>query len=158
MLIGVSQPDDRARRLHVVVVDADRRVRDSLSGLLELGDELEVVGQAGHPGAALDLCSERNPDVVIVDPRLPDVDAGAALVTEVRARFPGTVVLVLSWPGSATEGDATSIGADGVLSKSAAPHELAEQVVALVRAARLGGAVPARPARAARPGTGGRRC
>ncbi|HET7027066.1 MAG TPA: response regulator transcription factor [Candidatus Limnocylindrales bacterium] len=148
----MSRADDDARRLRVVVVDADRRVRDSLSGLLELGDELEVVGQAGQPGAALDLCAERDPDVVIVDPRLPDVDAGAALVMEVRARFPGTVVLVLSWPGSATDGDARAMGADGVLSKSAAPHELAEQVVALVRVARPG------RARGGRPGAGGTRC
>jgi DNA-binding NarL/FixJ family response regulator len=121
-------------RLRVVVVDADHRVRDSLAELIGLGDELEVVGRAGHPGAALELCSERCPDVVILDPRLPDVDAGIALVAEVRRRFPGTVVLVLSW-GLAVE-DGAAMGADGVLSKTAPPHELVERIVSLARGGR----------------------
>jgi DNA-binding NarL/FixJ family response regulator len=130
----VTDSAPAARRLRVLIVDADHRVRDSLSGLLGLGEELEVVGRAGHPAAALELCADLAPDVVVVEPRLPDVAGGLALVAEVRARFPGTTVLVLSWPGAVTERTALTVGADGLLSKSAGPNELVDAIVSLAGA------------------------
>ena len=95
-----------------------------MSGLLGLGEELEVVGRAGHPAAALQLCADLTPDVA----------GGLALVAEVRARFPGTTVLVLSWPGAVTERTALTVGADGLLSKSAGPSELVDAIVSLAGA------------------------
>jgi len=97
-------------RLRVVVIDADHRVRDSLAELLELGEGVEVVGRAGQSGAALTLCADLRPDVVLIDPRLPDVDGGRALLADLRARIPGAAVLVLSWPGSPIERMAIEIG------------------------------------------------
>lgn len=132
----MTQPNSLSHPLRVVVVDADHRVRDSLSGLLAIGDELEVVGETGHAGTAFDLCHDLSPDVVVIDPRLPDLDDGVALVREVRARCPDTIVLVLSWPGLATEHP--MVGVDGFVSKSDAPHEFVERIVSLTRSA-LGG-------------------
>jgi DNA-binding NarL/FixJ family response regulator len=127
----VTPPASSARRLRVVLVDADHRVRDSLASLLVLGDEIEVVGRAGEATAAISLCADLAPDVIVVDPRLPDVEGGLALLAEVRSRFPDTIVLVLSWPGTATEEAAATVGADGVISKSAAPGDLIDSIVAL---------------------------
>jgi DNA-binding NarL/FixJ family response regulator len=136
--VCVTQPESLPTRLRVVVVDADRRVRDSLSGLLGIGDELEVVGRTGQPAAALDLCRELSPDVVVVDPRLPEVDDGLELVREVRSRCPDTIVLVLSWPGAPAEQAVGGLGADGFVSKSDAPHQLAERIVSLTVSAMAG--------------------
>ncbi len=119
----------------MVVVDADHRVRESLAELLGLGDELQVVGRASSAAAALDLCASLHPDVVVIDPRLPDVDGGVELLRSVRVRCPDTTVLVLSWPGSAAEREAAGLGADGILPKSAAPHEFVDQILSLVRVA-----------------------
>lgn len=96
-----------------------------------MGDELEVVGRAAHAGGAIELCTEQVPDVVVVDPRLPDVDAGRALITELRARFPDTIVLVLSWPGRDDEHAAMRALADGFVPKSDAPPELVRRIVEL---------------------------
>ena len=72
--------------LRVVVVDADDRVRESLTGLLCIGDRLEVVGSAGETDAALDARpARRSPDVVVVDPRLPEMDGGLAFIGRLRA-------------------------------------------------------------------------
>jgi DNA-binding NarL/FixJ family response regulator len=130
-------------------VDADRRVRESLADLLGLGDDLEVVGGAGHLAAALDLCAEQAPDVIVLDPRLPDVDGGLALVGEVRRRFPRTAVLVVSWPGTAAEH--VAVDADGIVAKSADPHEFVEQIVLVARAAAARGGGTTRDASSGRP-------
>ncbi len=74
----------------MLVVDADERVRESLTGLLAIGGRVLVVGGAGHPGVALDLALATHPDVVIVDPRLPDVDTGTAFVGRLRELVPDT--------------------------------------------------------------------
>ena len=60
----------------VVIVDADRRVQQSLSDLLGLTGKIAVVGRAGDVRAALEEVERSEPDVVLIDPRLPDVEAG----------------------------------------------------------------------------------
>ena len=64
----------------VVIVDADRRVQQSLADLLGLTGEVNVVGRAGDVRAALQEVERSRPDVVLVDPRLPDIEAGIALI------------------------------------------------------------------------------
>lgn len=118
------------RRHRVVVVDADHRVRESLACLLGLGECLEVVGQAGQVGDALRVCEETRPDVVVVDPRLPEVDAGVGLISMLRRRRPDIRVLVLAW-GIAQEHLVLASGADALLPKSLAPAELVERVAEL---------------------------
>lgn len=119
-----------AARHRVVVVDADHRVRASLAGLLGLGDQLLVVGQASHVGEALQTCEATDPDVVVIDPRLPDVDGGLALITVLRRRRPDIRVLVLAWTAS-HEHQVLDSRADALLPKSLAPQELVERVVEL---------------------------
>jgi len=72
----------------VVIVDADRRVRQSLSDVLRLAGGVEVLGSAGDVRAALELIERHRPDVVVVDPRLPDVPAGIALLSGIRLAWP----------------------------------------------------------------------
>jgi DNA-binding NarL/FixJ family response regulator len=126
----VTRTPRAARPLRLVVVDGDRRVRDSLAELLGLGDELEVVGRAADAGAAADVCASAAPDVVVIDPRLPDADAGRAVIEQLRARFPSTTLLVLSWPG-ACDDQAIDELVDGFVAKSDPPAELARRIVEL---------------------------
>jgi DNA-binding NarL/FixJ family response regulator len=132
---GVIEPVvlETHRPHRIVVVDADHRVRASLAGLLSLGDHLEVVGQAGALADALQTCEDRDPDVVVVDPRLPDVDGGLALISVLRRRTPDCRVLVLSWADS-IDHELLAIGADALLPKSLAPQELVERVIELADA------------------------
>jgi DNA-binding NarL/FixJ family response regulator len=128
--LALRLPDQPLRPHRVVVVDADHRVRASLACLLALGDRLEVVGQAGHVGEALRVCEVAEPDVVVLDPRLPDVDGGLALITVLRRRRPDIRVLVLAWAVS-HENHVLASGADALLPKSLAPQERVERVVEL---------------------------
>jgi DNA-binding NarL/FixJ family response regulator len=118
--------------LRVLVVDADDRVRESLTGLLEIGGRLEVVGSAGQPGDALALVASESPDVVIVDPRLPEVDAGLAFITRLRASAPLVRVLVMSWTDG-LEHTALAGRADGYVRKTFRPSELVAAIMATGR-------------------------
>ena len=82
--------------LRVLVVDADDRVRESLAGLLGIGGRLVVVGSAGQPGPGPRPARAESPDVVIVDPRLPEVDGGLEFISRLRAMAPNVRIVVMS--------------------------------------------------------------
>ena len=103
--------------LRVVVVDADDRIRESLSRLLCIGDRVEVVGSAGRTEPALDLVMATRPDVVVVDPRLPEVDGGLAFIRRLRAVAPDVRVLVMSGSDTPQLVDLAN-SADGVVRKT----------------------------------------
>jgi DNA-binding NarL/FixJ family response regulator len=116
--------------LRVLLVDPDERVRASLAGLLCIGDRCLVVGTAGTADIALQLAADSAPDVVVVDPRLPGIEAGAALVARLREVCPATRILVLSSSGAA---DGQECGADAYTRKTFRPHELIDAVVSTWR-------------------------
>ena len=72
----------------VVIVDADRRVQQSLTDLLGLTGRVAVVGCASDVRAALEEVERVHPDVVLVDPRLPDIEAGTALIAGMSRAWP----------------------------------------------------------------------
>jgi DNA-binding NarL/FixJ family response regulator len=125
---------DPTRPLRVLVVDADERVRESLVGLLAIGRRCIVVGSASHPESALSLISAEPPDVVVVDPRLPEVDAGRAFIARARELAPSVRVLVMSWSDSLGH-DSIVSGADGFVRKTFRPRELIDAVLAAGRGA-----------------------
>jgi DNA-binding NarL/FixJ family response regulator len=81
----------------VVIVDADRRVLQSLGDLLGVSGEVDVVGRAGDVRAALEEIERLHPDAVLVDPRLPDVDAGMALIGGMSRAWPSMRVVLTGW-------------------------------------------------------------
>jgi len=110
----------------VVIVDADRRVRQSLSDVLRLAGGVEVRGSAGDVRAALELIDRHRPDVVVVDPRLPDVPAGIALLRGIRLAWPETRIVLTGWVG----GESPLPGLDlTFVAKSAAAEEFVAAVV-----------------------------
>jgi DNA-binding NarL/FixJ family response regulator len=129
----MHQPDPGpVAPLRVLVVDADDRVRESLTGLLGIGKEVVVVGSAGQAGDALELAESASPDVVIVDPRLPEVDGGLAFITKLHARAPSVRVLVMSWT-EGLEHSALADRADGFVRKTFRPSELVAAILAAAR-------------------------
>ena len=115
--------------LRVLVVDADDRIRESLSGLLSISGECMVVASAGQVGQAIDLALDHRPDVVVVDPRLPEVDGGIAFITRLRTELPAVRILAMSWSDS-LESAALQSGADGFVRKTFRPTELTAAIVA----------------------------
>ena len=122
----MTDPTAAPAPLRVLLVDPDDRVRESLAGLLRIGDRCVVVGTAGTADEATRLATNLTPDVVVVDPRLPGIDAGAALIARLREVCPDTRVLVLSWSETGEDKDC---GADSYTRKTFRPHELIDAVV-----------------------------
>lgn len=123
---------DPARPLKVLVVDADERVRESLAGLLGIGRRCLVVGTAGRPDSALSLIAADPPDVIVVDPRLPEVDGGQAFIARARELAPSVRVLAMGW-SDLLEHDGISCGADALIRKTFRPRELVDAVLAAGR-------------------------
>jgi DNA-binding NarL/FixJ family response regulator len=122
----MTDPTPAPAPLRVLLIDPDDRVRESLAGLLCIGDRCLVVGAAGTPDDAVRLAMESTPDVVVLDPRLPGLDAGAALIARLRQVCPATRVLVLNWFDATDDQDC---GADAYTRKTFRPHELIDAVV-----------------------------
>ena len=118
----------RPKHLRVLVIDPDRRVRQSLCGLIDcLGDRVDVVGSAADTATALQLAESESPQVVLVDPRLPDIDAGLALIAQLRERWPRLRIIVMGWADS-LEYPSISRGADAFIAKAAGPNEFLEAI------------------------------
>jgi len=81
----------------VVVADDDVLLREGLASLLQRSD-FEVLGQAGDATDVLELVREHEPDLVIVDIRMPPThtNEGLAAAHTIREEFPDIAILVLS--------------------------------------------------------------
>lgn len=129
-----THPRSEDAPLRILVVDADDRVRESLTCLLAIGDRVLVVGSSGQAATALALAREHRPDVVVVDPRLPEVDGGVSFITELRASYPDIRILAMSW-SDAFERPAIDGGAHGFIRKTFRPTELIAAILAAGRPA-----------------------
>ncbi len=81
--------------IKVLLVDDQSLIRQGLKVLLELEPDLEVVGEAENGDIALKMVVELNPDVVLMDVRMPILD-GVAATKEINTHFPKVKVLVLT--------------------------------------------------------------
>ena len=123
--------------IRVLVADDQAIVRDGLVTVLDLSDEVEVVGEAADGAEAVRLAVERSPDVVLMDLRMPVLD-GAGATARILEERPATRVLVLTtFADDASIAAALRAGAIGYLTKDAGRQE----VLAAIRSAAAGQAV-----------------
>ncbi|MFC9690591.1 response regulator [Kribbella sp. NPDC056951] len=105
--------------VRVVVADDQRVVRDGLVTLLKLLPGIDVVAAASDGAEAVQLVAEHNPDVLLVDLRMPNVD-GVEATRQVRAEYPRTEVVVLTtYSDDDSVLSALRAGARGFLTKDA---------------------------------------
>jgi len=123
--------------IRVVVADDQTAVREGLVLLLELLDDVEVVGSAADGEEALRLVDEHGADVVLMDLRMPRLD-GVTATRRVRTDHPSTQVVVLTtYAEDADILAALGAGALGYLTKDAGRAQIAHAI----RAAAAGQAV-----------------
>jgi len=127
-------PSPVAQSLRVVIVDDHEVMRTGTRQVLETTDDIAVVGEAGDGRTAMAMAEELDPDVVLLDVRLPDVD-GMELAVRLGAASPRLRVVILSaFDDDTYVRDALEAGVAGYLLKSMPGTEL----IAAVRAAALG--------------------
>jgi DNA-binding NarL/FixJ family response regulator len=79
----------------LLIVDDHALLRGGMRAMLEIAPDLEVVGEAENGREAVDLCRELDPDLVLMDLSMPEMD-GIAATRTIKAEFPKTGVLVLT--------------------------------------------------------------
>jgi len=120
--------------IRVLIADDQRVVREGLSMLVGLIDDVQVVGTACDGAEAIRLAEAHRPDVVLMDLRMPGTD-GIAATADLRQRLPAARVLVLTtYADQDTILPALQAGARGYLTKDAS----AEQIETAIRAVHAG--------------------
>ena len=82
-------------RIRVLIVDDHAVVRSGLAAFLQVFDDLELVGEAANGQQALGLCAQVQPDVVLMDLVMPDMD-GASATRAIRQQYPRAQVIALT--------------------------------------------------------------
>ena len=117
--------------LRVLIVDDHPVVRQGIALLLLAASDIEVAGMAVDGREALDQVESLEPDVILMDIRMPEMD-GIEATRRILERRPEARILVLS--GSEVDErvrEALSVGAVGYVPKNADGDALAEKIRAV---------------------------
>jgi len=114
--------------IRVMLVDDHLMVRDGLKVFLSMYDDLGIVAEAEDGEQAIELCAQVQPDVILMDIVMPNLD-GPAATARIRKAFPQVQVIALT---SFLEEDlvqrALQAGANGYLLKDVHPDKLAKAI------------------------------
>ncbi|MEH2468254.1 response regulator transcription factor [Nostoc sp.] len=123
----MSQPN----AIRVLVVDDHPVVRQGLIAMLEEAPDILVVGQAGNGREAIAVFRQVQPDVTLMDLRMPEID-GVAAITILCTEFPTAQIIVLTtYDGDEDIYRGLRAGAKGYLLKDAEPEELLSAIRAV---------------------------
>ena len=125
--------DQPERPLRLLVVDDHEVVRQGLVSMLDRRTGFEVVAQAGSVAESIDAAARFEPDLVIMDVRMPD-GTGIEACREIRATRPQTrVVMLTSYPDEEAVLSAIIAGASGYLLKQIRGRDLVTALEAVGR-------------------------
>jgi len=104
--------------MRIIIVDDDELIRESLSLTLALEDDIEIVGEAENGDVAVALCEKVQPDIALMDIRMPHID-GIAATRLIKDRVPEIKIMMLTtFADKANIQQALAAGADGYLLKT----------------------------------------
>lgn len=134
----MSTPQDDAIR--VLVVDDSALMRNLVSRIVEAGDDCTVVATAMNGKFALDKISRVEPDCIILDLEMPEMN-GIEFLVERRARgidIPVVILSSIARKGAKVTMDALSLGASDFITKPSGSvshdiHVVGEQLLAMIR-------------------------
>ena len=114
--------------IRIVIVDDHTMVRQGLRLALELQDDFDIVGEAENGAAGVHLIQDVQPDVVLLDLNMPELN-GIEVTQQVRRLSPPTRILILSGVQADARVFATiEAGVDGYIVKDASTTELAAAI------------------------------
>jgi DNA-binding NarL/FixJ family response regulator len=117
-------------RIRVLIADDQSLVRAGFRLVLEHHDDLEVIGEASTGHEAIHSTGRLEPDVVLMDIRMPELD-GIAATREITRRFAARVLVLTTYDLDEYVYDALQAGASGFLLKDTPPAQLADGIRAV---------------------------
>lgn len=125
----MNVPKEKPSRIRLALVDDSEVVRAGLRALLSTDARIEIVGEAGTAAAGVELCGRIQPEIVLLDIRLPD-GTGFDVCRAVLQKQPELRVLMLtSMVDDTLVDEAIRSGAHGYLLKEVNGRELVQAIV-----------------------------
>jgi DNA-binding NarL/FixJ family response regulator len=119
--------------IRVAIADDQALVRGGFRMILDSRDDIEVVGEAGDGGEAVELVAREGPDVVLIDVRMPAVDGIEATRRIVASGSSARIVILTTYDVDEYVFAALRAGASGFLLKDVRPPDLVEAVRVVAR-------------------------
>jgi two-component system response regulator DesR len=125
---NLPEEETRMEKIKILIVDDQKNVRQSLGTILGLIDDFEVLGEAADGAEAIRLADQLDPDIVLMDMSMSELD-GTAATRSIKERDPGVGVLMLTMYGSQNARQrAVEAGIDDFAEKGIAMDELAHLI------------------------------
>lgn len=119
--------------MKILVVDDDALIRESLSILLGLDEGIEVVGAASNGQEAFDKCKEVNPDIVLMDVRMPIMD-GVLGTKLIKSSFKDIKVVILTtFKDDEYIKEAIKNGAEGYILKNQSSDSIVDSLKTVIK-------------------------
>jgi DNA-binding NarL/FixJ family response regulator len=113
-----------ALEINVMLVDDQDLIRESLHIVLGMDPGLHIVALAENGRAAVEQCEQQQPDVILMDIRMPEMD-GVEATRLIKSRWPAVKIIILTTFQEVNYVvDALSSGAEGYLLKAIHPKDL----------------------------------
>jgi DNA-binding NarL/FixJ family response regulator len=126
--VGPEVTEKRKKLIRIVIADDHPIVRDGLKKLLALEDDVEVVGEAGDGREVLERVQDLEPDVLLLDLRMPNLD-GLAALQALQQSNRSTKVIVLTASEDKNEFvQAMKLGCSGIVLKQTAPDLIIKSI------------------------------
>jgi DNA-binding NarL/FixJ family response regulator len=122
----------KAAPIRVLLADDHRLVRTGFRVILEIEDDIEVVGEAADGAEAVELAARHAPDVVLMDVEMPGLD-GLAATRRIAAAAGPSVLILTTFDRDDYLFAALRAGASGFLLKNSSPEALVEAVRVIAR-------------------------
>ena len=126
---------DNAHAVRILLVEDNEVFREALELMLGLVPDLDVIGAVGDGRSAIAACEELDPDVVLMDYRLPELD-GVEATASITACSDAAVVVLTA---TADEGELDALRSAGAVTCLTKDSEL-EEIVRAIRDAAVRGA------------------
>ena len=119
--------------IKVLITDDHPIVRRGLGSIIDLEDDIEVIGEAENGESAVDFARENQPDVILMDLRMPGI-GGVEAIKRINAELPDIQLIILTtFADDEDIYNGIAAGARGFLLKDAPPDRLIEAIRAAYR-------------------------
>jgi len=123
-----SETQETKKMVRIVLADDHPIVRDGLKKLLQLEDDFVVVGEAGDGREVLDKVRELDPDVLLLDLRMPNLDGLSALQALQQTNKRTRVIILTASEDKNEFVQAMKLGCSGIVLKQTAPDLIVKSI------------------------------